>query len=217
MKLYGYHNGRTLRAAWALEEANVKYDYVEIAVLKGEARKKWFLEINPAGKVPVLEVDDHFIAESAAICLYIADARPEACLLPPTGSVERAKCYQWLSFAIAELEQPMWTVAKHTFRLPIGLPLDKRLPAILETARWEFESAAAVLEANLQHYPYVAGTEFSVADIVVGHTLSWARSVKSARFDLSPVLASYAERVLSRTAARSAQARLQQNRNDVPA
>src|SRR5687767_8040952 len=102
MKLYGYRNGRTLRAAWALEEARATYEYVEVDLFKGEARKPAFLALNPAGKVPVLIDGDRVITESAAICLHVGERYPEAGLLPPAGTPERTECYQWISFVLTE-------------------------------------------------------------------------------------------------------------------
>src|SRR5688500_16036087 len=55
VKLYGYRNGRTFRASWALQEVGAQYEYVEVDLMRGEGREPWFLEINPAGKVPVLD------------------------------------------------------------------------------------------------------------------------------------------------------------------
>ena len=93
MKLYGYRNGRTLRAAWALEEAGAQYEYVEIDLMRGEGREPQFLEINPAGKVPVLDDDGTIITESAAICMHVAEKHPQSRLLPPASTLERSQCY----------------------------------------------------------------------------------------------------------------------------
>lgn len=46
--------------------------------------------------------------ESAAICLQLADLNPAAGLIPPLGSAERALVYQWVVFAVAELEAPLF-------------------------------------------------------------------------------------------------------------
>src|SRR5690242_13537147 len=73
MKLYGYRNGRTLRALWALEEVNAQYEYIEVDVMRGAGREPSFLKLNPAGKVPVLVDNQQVITESAAICMHIAD------------------------------------------------------------------------------------------------------------------------------------------------
>jgi len=50
MKLYGFRNGRTLRALWALEETGAEYKYVEVDLVRGEQRSEWYLKLNPAGK-----------------------------------------------------------------------------------------------------------------------------------------------------------------------
>src|SRR5919109_1845636 len=98
MKLYGYRNGRTLRAAWALEEVGAQYEYVEIDLKRGEGQEPKFLEINPAGKVPVLDDDGTIITESAAICMHLAEKYPDSQLMPPARTSERTECYKWISF-----------------------------------------------------------------------------------------------------------------------
>src|SRR6266513_5794972 len=86
MKLYGYRNGRTLRALWALEEVGANYEYVEVDVMQGEGRKPSFLKINPGGKVPVLEDGGTIVTESAAICMHLAEKYTASRLLPPVGT-----------------------------------------------------------------------------------------------------------------------------------
>ena len=200
MRLYGYKNGRTLRAVWALEEARVPYEYVEIDVFKGEARSSEFLKINPAGKVPVLIDEKQTITESAAICLHIGEKYPGSQLLPPAGTPARTQCYRWISFVVTEIDSALWTIAKHRF----ALPKDKRVDAILDTAAWEYGVAAKILSAELANRPYLASA-FSVADILAGHTLLWARS---ARVSVqSDALDSYLHRLEAREALKRAQLR----------
>lgn len=174
MKLYGYRNGRTLRALWALEEVGAPYDYVEVNVMRGQGREPWFLKINPGGKVPVLDDDGAVITESAAICMHLAEKYPESKLLPPAGTVDRSTCYKWISFILTELDAPLWTIAKHRF----GLPKERRVPAVIETAEWEFGVAAKVLAAGIGARPYLVGNMLTVADILAGHTLLWAKSAR---------------------------------------
>jgi glutathione S-transferase len=201
MKLYGYKNGRTLRALWALEEAEATYDYVEIDLFKGEARTAPFLELNPAGKVPVLVDGDHVISESAAICLHLGEKYPASGLLPPPGTRARTDCYKWVSFVLTELDAALWTIAKHRF----ALPQEKRVDAILDTAAWEYAVGAKLLEAAVASATYLAGDAFSVADVLAGHTLMWA---KSARVEIkSAILERYLDTVESRAALHRAQAR----------
>lgn len=200
MKLYGYRNGRTLRALWALEEIGAPYEFVEVDLKRGEHREPEFLGLNPAGKVPVLDDGGTIVTESAAICMHLADRHPDSRLLPPVGTPERTECYRWTSFILTELDAPLWTIAKHRF----ALPSDRRVPAVIETASWEFRNAASVLASALKDRPYLAGAAFSVADILAGHTLLWA---KSARIPLgSDFPDAYFERLLARPAVTRARA-----------
>jgi len=200
MKLYGYRNGRTLRALWALEEVGATYEYVEVDVMHGQGREPWFLKINPAGKVPVLDYDGTIITESAAVCMHVAEKYPEYRLLPPPGTKERTECYRWTSFILTELDASLWTIAKHRF----GLPAERRVPAVIETASWEFRTAVKILASGLADRPYLVSTSLTVADILAGHILLWA---KSARLSLgSDALESYLENLLARDALMRARA-----------
>ncbi len=194
MKLYGYRNGRTLRALWALEEVGAPYEYVEVDIMRGQGRESWFLKSNPGGKVPVLDDDGTVITESAAICMHLAEKYPGTKLLPPAGTQERTACYKWISFILTELDAPLWTIAKHRF----GLPKDRRVPAVIETATWEVGVALKVLASGMEGRAYLAGSSFTVADIIAGHTLLW---VKSARLQLgSDTLESYLDGLTMRDA-----------------
>jgi glutathione S-transferase len=177
MKLYGYRNGRTLRALWALEEVGAEYEYVEVDVMHGQGHEPWFLKINPGGKVPVLDDGGTIVTESAAICMHLAEKHPASRLLPPAGSAERTECYKWISFVLTELDALLWTIAKHRF----GLPKDRRVPAVIDCAGWEFDAAVKILASGLGDRPYLVGASLTVADILAGHTLLWA---KSARLEL---------------------------------
>lgn len=200
MKLYGHPNSRATRALWALEEVQAEYEYVHVDLKSGQSRSDTYLALNPAGKVPTLVDGELVITESAAICLYLGDKFPESGLVPPIGSTGRAECYRWVSFAISELEQPLWTIAKHRF----VLPEEKRVAAILQTAFWEFSIAAGILAKGIAD-PYATGDQFTVADILLGHTLAWARST---RIDLGhDTLNVYADRVLDRPALERARER----------
>lgn len=200
MKLYGYRNGRTLRALWTLEEIGAQYEYIEVDLMRGEGRTPAFLKINPAGKVPVLDDAGFMISESAAICMHLADRHPDCRLMPPVGTPERTDCYKWISFILTELDAPLWTIAKHRF----ALPEERRVPAVIETASWELRSAAQILASALGGKPFIVGSLLTVADILAGHTLLWARG---ARLPLEVAsLEGYLEALLRRDALRRARA-----------
>ncbi len=174
MKLYGYRNGRALRALWALEEVGAEYEYVEVDIMHGQGREPWFLKINPGGKIPVLDDGGTIITESAAICMHLAEKYPASRLLPPVGSAERTECYKWISFVLTELDALLWTISKHRF----ALPKERRIPAVIDCAAWEFEAAIKILATGLGDRAYLVGASFTVADILAGHILLWASSAR---------------------------------------
>lgn len=130
--------------------------------------------MNPAGKVPAFRHGDLVLTESAAICNYIAEQSPEKGLVPVSGSAERGLYDQWMFFAMSELEQPLWSMGKHRF----ALPEEQRIPKMQEVARWEFDRALELLRIGLGEKTYILGENFSVADILIGQTLFWARTFK---------------------------------------
>jgi glutathione S-transferase len=200
MKLYGCPNTRSLRVTWALEEAGADYDFVLVDLFKGEGRRPEFLAINPGGKVPVLVDGDLVLTESAAILAYLGERFPDSGLVPDDAR-QRARCWCWSCFAVTELEQPLWTIAKHRF----ALPKERRVGAMEQTAVWEFAQAAALLVPGLGAGEFILGERFCAADILVGHTLAWARS---ARVPLgSAALETYLDRLMARPAVARAQLR----------
>lgn len=194
LTVYGCANTRSSRVLWALEEAGARYEYVTVDLLVGAARQPDYLALNPGGKVPTLVDGSYVLTESAAICTYIGDRFPGSGLTPPVGSPERGHYDQWCFFALSELEQPLWTLSKHTF----ALPERRRIPAVLDTARWEFAVAAKVLARGLGQRDFVVGDGFTAADILVAQTLAWARACKLPLEHDN--LTAYATRLLARPA-----------------
>jgi len=192
--LYGKYPTRSNRVQWALEELEVPYTFCEIDFAAGDTQSTAFRQLNPAGKIPVLRDDDLVITESGAICTYLGDKFPDSGLTPATGTRERALYEQWMIFVQSELEQPMWTKAKHKFALPKA----QRVKGLDDTVAWEFAQAAARLSEGLGDRTFLVGDQFSMADIMASHTLGWARI---AHFDIEQDnLAAYLERNIARPA-----------------
>lgn len=201
--VYGYPNTRTLRVTWMLEELGLEYDYKLVDFAKGESQSPGYLEINPGGKVPALVVDGATLTESAAIVNYLGTMKPELGLIPVSSPLRRAIYDQWCNFAIAELEQPLWTIGKNKF----ALPKEHRCEEIFDTAAWEFQKALTLFSQGLGDQDYILGSDFSAADILLAHTLFWGMAFKQ------PIeqenLKAYIGRVGIRPALSSARAREQ--------
>ena len=194
MKLYGFGPTRWLRALWGLRELGVDFEFVPVNLLAGEHRSPEFLAINPAGKIPVLVDGDSVIPESAAIVLYLAEKYPDGGLMP-TDLKERAQVYRWVMFAMTELEQPLWRIAKHTFILPE----DKRLPQDVALAGEDFAAMARVLERHMEGRQFIVGDRVTAADCVTAYLMDWAN--EEHLLDGLPNLCAYLDRMYARATA----------------
>jgi glutathione S-transferase len=194
MKLYEFAPTRSIRARWTLQELGVDFEPVTVNIPAGENRRAEFLEVNPAGKLPVLVDGDMVLTESVAIALYLAEKYRERGLLPADLRA-RAQVNRWLLFTATELEQPLWRIARNTFIYPE----DQRLPADVQKARQEFKAMAAVLDAHMQGRRFVVGDGITVADLVLAYTLDWANEEEL--LDGFPRLQAYMERMYDRPTA----------------
>lgn len=87
MKLYDYFRSTTCyRVRIALNLKGITYDKLSIHLINngGEQHSQGYLQINPQGLVPCLEVDGHTISQSLAIIDYLDETIPEPALLPKT-------------------------------------------------------------------------------------------------------------------------------------
>lgn len=82
------------RSRITLEHKDVDYD---ITFIDLSDKPDWFLEISPRGKVPVLEIDDEPIFESAVINEALEDLYPDPRMLPD-DPVERARARAWIAY-----------------------------------------------------------------------------------------------------------------------
>ena len=190
--LYGAPVTRSHRVSWLLEELGLEWQYHYVDMRAGAHRSAEYLAINPAGKVPALQDDKLLLIESSAICLYLAERYGNGRLLPATGSREQALHHQWISFINGELEQALWSIGKHKF----ALPAEWRVKAMLDIAPKEFAKALGVAELWIPEHGQLLGDELTVADILLAHTLIWARAFKQ---PLTPKASDFCERMSQRT------------------
>ena len=191
MKLYEFAPTRSIRARWTLQELGVDFEAVAIDLVAGENRKPEFLALNPAGKVPVLVDGDLVLTESVTIVWYLAEKYADRGLLP-ADLAQRTQVHRWLLFAVTELEQPLWRIAKHVHLYPP----DQRLPAEVKNAGQDFEAMAAVLDEHMRGRNYVVGDAATIADFVTPYTLDMAYEA-SVLGDF-PRLVAYMERMYDR-------------------
>jgi glutathione S-transferase len=185
-RLYYMPRTRSSRVLWLLEEIGEPYELTEIA--GAQRRSGEHLRRHPLGRVPALELGDGTtMFESAAICLQLADLNPDAGLIPPTGSSERALVYQWVVFSVTELEAPL-------FRW-IG---ELRDGTTQSPAGDRFTQAADALQSALEGRDWLLDAQFTVADVMCASVLQGANSRELLR--PWPGLEAYVQRGVSRPA-----------------
>jgi glutathione S-transferase len=155
---------RSSRVLWLLEEIGEPYELTEIA--GAERRSAEHLRRHPLGRVPALELGDGTIMfESAAICLQLADLNSSSGLIPPLGSAGRALVYQWVVFAVSELEAPLFRWIRE-----LGEGTTE------SAAQDRFAQAAATIESSLDQRDWLLGSQFTVADVMCASVLQGANS-----------------------------------------
>ena len=156
------HAGRPVRVAWVLEEIGEPYELTVITSEEGNGEEH--RARHPLGRVPVLETDDGTIFESAAICLHLAEGHPDAGLLPPAGTHDRALVYQWTIFAPAELEPRV--IAAATAQAAGD-------PERTAATRARLDDAVDAVSRALGTDEYLVAGRLTVADVLVGTALAF--------------------------------------------
>lgn len=136
------------RAAIALAEKGVPFERRTVDLAD---RPDWFRALSPLGKVPLLQVGDAVLFESAVIVEYLEDTQAPA--LHPADPLERARHRAWMEFGSSILAD-IWIVETTADT------------AAFEAKRALLREKFARLEAQLGEGPYFAGSCFSLVDAV---------------------------------------------------
>jgi len=165
MKLHGNtYSTCTLKALLALAEKGHAAELIPVDLAKGEQRTPQHRALHPFGKIPVLFDGDFHLYESGAIIRYVDGLPSSAPSLIPTDAKARAVMEQWVSVEPSYLQPPVFEIRKQLFLNPMfGGKTD---PAEVEKARASVAGVLDVLERALEGRPYLAGSTYSMADLV---------------------------------------------------
>jgi glutathione S-transferase len=160
LTIYGMAASRTFRVLWAAQELGVSYDLVPYRFDGPEVKAAPYRAINPNGAIPAIVDDGFALWESLAINLYLAR---KAGKLWPANLQGEALMYQWTMFAATEVEPLIGQWFYHT----LFLAPEKRKPELVEDAAARLPAKFEVLEGALTKSPWLAGPEFTIADLNV--------------------------------------------------
>jgi glutathione S-transferase len=191
-KVYGYGPQRHLKVTWLLNELGIVFQVEKANLVPRTAEHQEFRKLNPFGKVPVLQGEGLCIWESGAIFQYLVDLHRNTPMAPAAGTIERARHDQWVFFALTELEQPLWHLAKNKFVWPEHLRSDLHKQTYLH----EWHVVAKVLESQIPETGFITGDPFQAADIKLAYVLNWANSLSL--ISDYPKIKNYLDRCLAR-------------------
>lgn len=190
MKLFYSPGACSLSPHIVLNELDLPYT-VEKVDLKTHTTASGadFYTLNAKGYVPALQLDNgEVLTEGPAIIQYLAEQKPQANLLPPAGSLERARVQEWLNFIGTEVHKTLAALFN---------------PSITPEAKSKtidtFGKRLGLVEKALQGKDYLTGKAFSVADAYLFTIVNWAPMLG---IDLSPwpTVVQFQKRVASRPA-----------------
>ena len=152
------------KVALMLAELQLPYNLQIVDIFKGEQHKPEFLKINPNGKVPAIDDDGIVLFDSHAILLHLAEKHGK---LMPSTPAERAATLSWLQFVATGLS-PFSGQAVHFLHYA-----PEPMPYARNRYVKEVERHYRVLDQRLAHTAYLAGSDYSIADIALW---GWANS-----------------------------------------
>jgi glutathione S-transferase len=156
----------------ALLEKGLEYE----AVMAPPSQEEEFLAKSSMGKIPCLETDNGFVAESLAIIEYLDEIQPQPALLP-ADPYARAKVRELMP----SLELYVELVARRGFGALRGKPVADE---VVESIKADLPKGIAAVQRLMKFSPWIAGEEFTYADLVGYFTFTLANLSAKANADL---------------------------------
>jgi glutathione S-transferase len=171
LTLWGIGTSRTMRAHWALHEASLSYACEQILPRTGQTQTAEYTALNVRQKVPLLQDGSFTIGESAAIAAYVARKCPRGALIPE-GLHEHAIWLEWCFFLMTELDATSLYVMRRHRELEA---VYGAAPEVVGKASLYFQKQLQFVSQAMQDgRPYLCGSSFTIADILLTTCLTWA-------------------------------------------
>lgn len=199
IEVFGRATSSNVQAVmWAIGELGLEYKRHDIGHVFGGNDTADYLAMNPHGKVPMIrDGDGPPIWESGAILRYLA-GRYGADPFWPADPVARARVDMWAEWA--KVSVCVGFTVPIFWRVVRTAP-SQRDPEAIAAAVGQIDGLLARAEDQLAGSAYLAGDEFTLADILLGHILYRYFDIEVARPDL-PALRGYYDRLCARPAYR---------------
>jgi glutathione S-transferase len=185
-----------------LAEKGIAVAFEQIDITKGEHKLPGFAKLNPMQRVPVLVLDDGtVIAESIAICRYFECLQPEPALFGHTP-LEKARVEMWNRRMEHSFLFHVQQVFRHLHPAMAAMEVPQ-VPAWAEANRPRVYETLCFIDKELGERPFIAGADYSVADITALVAMDFMRPAKLARPPELTHLARWYDAVSSRPSAKA--------------
>ena len=167
MKLYTGMGPNPRVVTLFISEISANVELQEVDLIAGENREEAHLSRNPAGQLPLLELDDgSHVAEITAICEYLDEKTGGPSLIGSTPE-ERAETRMWTRRIDLNILEPLTS----GFRYSEGLPLFQNrmhcIPQAADDLKAIAQERLAWLDGLMDGKEYICGDRFSLADILL--------------------------------------------------
>ncbi len=175
-RLYDFlPSGNGYKIRLLLTQIGMPFERIEINILEGESRTPEFLNINPNGKIPVLEIEEgRYLAESNAILMYVSEGTE----FLPYDRFLKAEVLQWLFFEQYSHEP---FIATSRYWISILGKADEYFEALQEKQEGGY-AALEIMENHLTGKNFFVGERYTVADIAL---FAYTHVADEGGFDLS--------------------------------
>lgn len=165
LELYFAPRTRSVRVRWLLEEIGLPYKLHVVEFVPTQT--EFFAQSTPTGKLPTLCDGDVVICESGAIVQYVLNRYGDGRLEPGTDHPDYGPYLQWIHYSESTAFPPLGIVVW----LTVYRDDAQAHPELVADARARAVKGLAFVEQRLSDSPYLAGDDFSAADIMMGFTL----------------------------------------------
>ena len=184
-----------------IAEKGLDIPRVEVDLMAGENRKEPYLAKNPAGQLPVLELDDgQAISEILPICEYIEEVHPNPPLVGANAK-ERAETRMWTRRIDLNICEPM----ANGFRFSNGLPLFQNRVHYIPQAADDLKAIAAErlswLDGLVKGRDFIVGNRITLADILLFGFIEFGAQVGQPLDPANKTLTAWRERMAARPSA----------------
>ncbi len=189
-KLYDFlPSGNGYKVRLLLTQLQIPFELIELNILNKETRTPEFLQKNPNGKIPLLEIaPDEFISESNAILYYLSQGTEYF----PQDKYQQAQVMQWLFFEQYSHEP---NIATTRYWISILNKADEYQAQIKQKQQLGY-AALNVMEQHLKTHNFLVADKYTIADIGL---YAYTHVAEEGRFDLTkfPAILAWFERVQS--------------------